>query len=356
MPVAGRYVADAYRPLIAEPMIDGTPSKTSKRRTPLPHDTVAASTLWGLRCRCFDVAYPFSALLLAVLVAAAATAFLPSCYAESSEQPDFLVAAMRVQPKRWDKQYNFDLLEHYARLAQQKGAKMVVTCEGFLDGYTGNKSHSPETTRDKYFEIGEPLDGPWMRRIAELAKDLEIFIAVGFSERRADRMYNSLAIHSPAGELVLHYSKTHTSGEAYNTPGDRFPVASTDLGVLGALICYDRRFPEVPRILALKGAEILIVPAYGSDGERNEALLRTRAWENSVWVVYVKQDQALIIRPNGHILARDSGDGDELVFARIELGGDMGDRDILQRRAPELYHEIIELSLPSEQRSTDSQR
>lgn len=262
-------------------------------------------------------------------------------------QGDYLVAAMRVQPKRWDKQHNFDLLAKYAKQAAAEGAKMVVTCEGFLDGYTGNASHTPELTREKYFEIGEPLDGPWMRRIGNLAGELKLYISVGFAERRDRQMFNSVAVFSPAGELVLHYSKTHTTGEAFNTPGTNFPVAQTKVGTLGALICYDRLFPEVPRILALKGAQVLIVPAYGSDGELNEALLRTRAWENSVWVVYVKQNQALVIKPNGEIIARDRGEGDELVFARIELD-EKGDDDLRERRPPEFYREIIELSPPKE--------
>jgi len=120
-------------------------------------------------------------------------------------------------------------------------------------------------------------------------------------------------------------------------------VAETGIGTLGALICYDRRFPEVPRILALKGAQVLILPAYGTDGERNEALLRTRAWENSVWVVYAKQNQALIINPSGKIVARDAGDHDQLVLAKIEIDDNVGTGDILERRSPEFYREIIEL-------------
>lgn len=267
---------------------------------------------------------------------------------EASEETNWRVAAMCVRPVRWDKQHNYELLERYAREAAAGGARLVVTCEGFLDGYTANTNHLPDMTREQYFAVTEPLDGPWMRRIAQLAKELEIYLAVGFAERRGEKMYNSLAVYSPAGEIALHYSKTHTAGEAYNTPGTSLPVARTPIGDLGALICYDRRFPEVPRILALKGADLLIVPAYGTDGERNEALLRTRAWENSVWVVYVKQDQALIIRPSGRILARDRGLGDELVYADIDLSAGEGDRDILHRRSPEFYQEIVELQLKSD--------
>ena len=127
-----------------------------------------------------------------------------------------------------------------------------MTCEGFLDGYTGNPKLAPELTAKRYFEIGEPLDGPWMQRIKQLAETRKLHLAVGFAERRGEQMYNSVVVCSPAGEIVLHYSKTHTKGETFNTPGTGFPVAETELANLGALICYDRRFPEVPRILALK--------------------------------------------------------------------------------------------------------
>jgi predicted amidohydrolase len=89
-----------------------------------------------------------------------------------------------------------------------------------------------------------------------------------------------------------------------------------------------------------------LIPAYGRDGERNEALLRTRAWENSVWVVYVRQNQALVINPSGKIIARDKGEGDELVLARIDLGGEKGTGEIFERRSPEVYHELVELHRP----------
>ena len=155
----------------------------------------------------------------------------------------FLVAAMRAQPKRWVRIHNFDLLTKFATDAVQQGAQLVVTCEGFLDSYTDNAKLTPELTREKYLQICEAIDGPWMKRIADLAAELRIHLSVSFAERRGSQVYNSVAVFSPEGKLVLHYSKTHTKGEAFNTPGTHFPVAKTSLGTLGALICYDRRFP-----------------------------------------------------------------------------------------------------------------
>lgn len=288
--------------------------------------------------------YPVLILTFAALAYCLVT-HEPTAWGQSSESEprSFLVAGMRVLPKRWDKEHNFRLLKQYAEQAAQQGAELVVTCEGFLDGYTSNVKLTPDLTMEKFREIGEPIDGPWVQKIQALAKRLEIYLSVGFAELRGEQMFNSVIVISPTGTIVLHYSKTHTKGEVFSTPGTRFPIAKTDIGTLGALICYDRRFPEVPRILALKGSQILIIPAYGTDGERNEALLRTRAWENSVWVVYVKQNQALIINPSGKIIARDESNEDQLVTARIVLDDNVGTGDILERRSPEFYREIIEL-------------
>jgi predicted amidohydrolase len=288
----------------------------------------------------------FTKLAATMVACWAALATAVFARADVAAEANFVVAAMRVQPKQWDKAYNFELLERYAQSAVKEGATLLVTCEGFLDGYTSNPKFTPGVTREQFFEFGEPLDGPWLKRVGELARGLKIHISIGFAERDGEDMHNSVAVFSPAGEVVLCYSKTHCLDEPFNTPGNEFPVAATELGKLGALICYDRRFPEVPRILALKGAQILLIPAYGRDGERNEALLRTRAWENSVWVVYVRQNQALVINPSGKIIARDKGEGDELVLARIDLGGEQGTGEIYERRSPEIYRELVELHRP----------
>jgi len=254
----------------------------------------------------------------------------------------FQVAGMCVEPRPWDKEHNFKLLTKYAQQAASEGAQLLVTCEGFLDGYISNANRTPELTREKYLQVGEPLDGLWMKRISELADALNLYLSVGFAERRDDQMFNSVVLFAPTGEVALHYSKAHTKGEIFNTPGTGFPIANTELATFGSLICYDRRFPEVPRILALKGAQVLIMPAFGSDDERNEALLVTRAWENSVWVVYVRQDQVLIINPKGRIIARNAGEHDQLVWAEVKVH-QAGHGDIRERRPPEFYREIVEI-------------
>jgi predicted amidohydrolase len=251
------------------------------------------------------------------------------------------VAGIRVMPERWNKQANFAKLERWAREAAGKGADLVVAPEGFLEGYVGNDKSNPGLTRESYFEVGEPLDGELMASVRSLARELTVYLSVGFAERRGGRMYNSSIIFSPRGERVSLYSKSHNNDdEPYNTKGDAFPVAETPLGRWGTLICFDRQLPETARILAVKGAQLILVPSYGMWGETNDILMRTRALENSVWVVFVHPRRCLVVDPGGKVVASDDGGGDQIVTARITLDGRVG-RGPIRFRRPEIYGELI---------------
>jgi predicted amidohydrolase len=249
----------------------------------------------------------------------------------------FVIGVLRVTPDRWDKEANFKKLEHYARLAKSRGAQLVVTPESFLDGYVSNDS---DLDRNRYQNIGEPVDGPIMRRVARLAAELKIYLLIGYPERRGDHMYNSVVIFGPDGAVVTRYSKTHCGSERYNAEGTEFPVVNTPLGRWGTLICPDRQLPETSRILAIKGAQLILVPSYGMHGEMNDVMMRTRAYENGVYVAFVHPQRCLIVNPKGAVIAKDDGAGDELITARIDLDERVG-RGPIQSRRPEIYAEIL---------------
>lgn len=252
----------------------------------------------------------------------------------------FTVAGLRLMPKRWDKEANFAKLSEYTRQAAAKGAQVVVTPEGFLEGYVGNQSANKDLTRERYFDAGEPVDGPFLRRAKTLARELKIFLVLGFAERRGDEMRNSVAMLTPEGEIGNLYSKTHTADdEPFNTKGSEFTVVDTPFGRWGTLICMDRQLPETSRILAIKGAQVILVPAWGMNNETNEIMMRTRAYENGVWVVFVHPERVLAINPGGKIEAQDTGVGDEIVLARIRIDQRVG-RGPVRHRRPELYGEI----------------
>lgn len=274
-----------------------------------------------------------SFLLLAALLAPGAPA---------EEKPrSFLMAAISVTPTEWDKEANFKKLDVYAREAAAHGAQLIATPEGFLEGYVGNENKNPELTRERYLAIGEPIDGPVMMRIRGLARELGVYLSIGFAESRGGAMFNSTALIDPQGEIALLYSKSHTAhDEPYNTKGVEFPVASTPLAKIGSLICYDRRLPETARVLAVKGAQLLLVPAWGSFNELNDALMRTRAFENGVWVAFVHPKRTLIIDPRGAVVAQDKGQMDQIVYGTITLDERVGSGPVRDRK-PEIYGDLL---------------
>jgi predicted amidohydrolase len=258
-----------------------------------------------------------------------------------------VIGALRVMPVRWDKEANFQKLDKYARLAVAQGAQLVVTPEGFMDGYISNDA---DLDPKKYLAIGEPIDGPMMRRVGQLSRELKIYLLVGFSERRGEQMYNTAALFSPDGPLIHRYAKTHVGSERHNAQGTEFPVVETPLGRWGTLICLDRQLPETARILAIKGAQLILNPSYGSHGEMNEVMMRTRAYENSVYVAFVHPQRTLIIDPKGTIIAKDNpAVGDQVVTARITLDDSVG-RGVIQGRRPEIYGEILGKQKPDKQK------
>lgn len=305
------------------------------------------------------------------------TLALATCVAvatASSEQ--FVVAAMCVMPKRGDKEANLASIEQWAQIAASRGARVVITPEAFIDGYVAkhtklkpsvsnaaekNRSNAladlPLMSREAYADAAETINGSVMSRLRTLARSLEIYLAVGFTERRGQALFNSVVVLSPRGETVLHYAKTHnaTGHEIYNALGDVLPVVDTPHGRWGALICFDRQLPEAARVLALKQASFVLIPSFGGYGEINDALIRTRAYENGVWVAFVHPRRCLIVAPDGNVVAQNDGAGDQIVYARIVLDERVG-RAAIRERRPDLYGEILELRVPGGAATTGPQR
>jgi predicted amidohydrolase len=254
----------------------------------------------------------------------------------------FTLAGLRVTPTPWDKHGNFEKLERFARRAAGEGSAVVVTPEGFLEGYVWNDDNPKDFSRDQYFAVGETVDGPLIGRVRALAAELKIYLVVGFAERREERMYNSVVIVAPDGAIASRYSKAHTADdEPFNTKGTEFPVIDTPLGRWGTLICMDRQLPETSRILAIKGAQLILVPAWGMSGEMNDVMMRTRAFENGVHIAFVHPKRCLIIAPTGEIIAQDLGAGDEIVTAQITLRAS-GTGSPIRHRRPEIYGELLQ--------------
>jgi predicted amidohydrolase len=274
----------------------------------------------------------WAGFLLAALTAATAMA----------GEHSFTIAGLRVMPARWDKEGNLQKLDRYAREAAQRGAQVIVTPECFLDGYVGNDSILKEgVTRERYQQLGEPLDGPSLERVGALARELNVYLLFGFPERESGRIYNALVVFGPDGSRLHHYRKTHILDEGFNTEGSKLFPFDTPLGRWGALICYDRQLPETSRVLAVNGARLILVPSYGSCGEMNTVMMRTRAYENSVYVAFVHPRRCLFIDPRGTIVAEDQGDHDQVVTAEIHLDNERLGRGPIEHRKPALYSDLV---------------
>jgi N-carbamoylputrescine amidase len=177
----------------------------------------------------------------------------------------FPLALAQVSGVPYAADANRELSVRAAREAFDRGARVVVLPELIVPGYVSD----PEPLEP----LAEPLDGPSVTAWTEAAAAAGGFVAGGFCERDGDALYNTAVLVGPDGP-VLHYRKLHLfdrEKEAFE-PGDLgLPVAETDLGVMGICVCYDLRFVETVRILALEGAQLIVVPTAwvpGFDEER----------------------------------------------------------------------------------------
>ncbi len=191
----------------------------------------------------------------------------------------------------------------------------------------------------------ESIDGPAISWARGCARELGIeLIAGSFTEQTADGRRHNTSLHiSPRGEIRATYRKIHMfdvtiDGLAYREseyeePGEEIVVSRTDDGLeLGMTVCYDLRFPELYRILALRGARVLAVPAaftLATTRDHWETLLRARAIENQAFVIAANQigenepgrlsgGRSMIVDPWGVVLAQ-AGDTVGVIVADLDL-------------------------------------
>lgn len=208
-------------------------------------------------------------------------------------------------------------------------------------------------------------DSAFIETFRNLARELEMAIAITFLEKSEGHPRNSLLLFDKTGCEKLHYSKVHTcdfSAERNLEPGDDFYTADvdTDDGTtrIGAMICYDREFPESSRILMLKGAEVILVPNACPMDVNRLSQLRSRAFENMVAIATCNYPKT-VPDCNGHSSVFDGIAYQSSHDMRIlEAGDDEGiyiadiDMDMLRKyrrnevhgnayRHPEKYHLLI---------------
>ena len=184
--------------------------------------------------------------------------------------------------------------------AKALGADIAVFPEMWSTGY-----RIPEDSTGLQADA-VPADGPFVSAFGEAARELGMAVCITFLERYDPSPRNSLCIFDRFGRRCLDYAKVHTCDfgeERRLTPGDGFFTACLDTErgpvKVGAMICYDREFPESARVLMLEGAEIVLVPNACPMEINRISQLRARAFENMMGMVTVNYPQG---QPdcNGH--------------------------------------------------------
>jgi len=174
------------------------------------------------------------------------------------------------------------------RCAQATGAELIVLPESATTGFT------PACSPDELWDLVSELPGPVIEPIQAAAARLGVHVCVGTYERGPERgvVYNSSVLIGPDGSLLGVYRKTHPfCGEirdrgGWVTPGDEVCVVDTDLGKIGMIICFDGDYPELSRIQAVQGAEIICRPsALLRSADIWELTSRARAYDNHVYVI-----------------------------------------------------------------------
>jgi predicted amidohydrolase len=173
-------------------------------------------------------------------------------------------------------------------------------------------------TGKTYVDVAEPVPGPTTDRLGEAARRHNAYVAAGIYEREGSAVYNTAVLIDRTGKVVGRYRKVYIPREELEggiTPGLDYPVFETDFGRVGMMICWDLQFADPSRALALRGAELLLLPIWGGD----ETLGKGRAIENRVFIASSGYDYpTYVMDPAGERLSVASQNGAAAV-ATIDL-------------------------------------
>lgn len=278
---------------------------------------------------------------------------------------DLVVAAVQMNGLLGEVERNLDEVARWAGEAAAGDADLVLFPELVITG------HWCSTESWKASECVP--EGPIVRRIEELSRRHDLYISVGMGEKEHGVQYNSQILVGPSG-YIGKQRKLHMSSDEYfhYRGGTEMPVLDAGRCKVGTVICYDNVFPEVVRVLALKGAEVMLSPhaarfgKWTKRGERKAVakqkgfyrkVYATRAYDNGVFYVVTNQagpagentnhaGGVMFFDPKGDVIAESKTRmiEDEMVIARLESSLYVERRsgrcfNLLTRR-PELFGEI----------------
>lgn len=271
------------------------------------------------------------------------------------------IAAVQMETTIRDVDDNTAKVLEFITQAAFENAQVVVFPECALTGYN--------ISLDEAEEIATPILCAQIDLLKAASARSGILIIVGTIERSdSGSLFNSAVLISPDGRMAV-YRKTHLpllGVDRFLSPGDAIQEPlSTEFGRLGMLICYDIRFPEPIRVLALAGAQVVLIPTAWPDRATlyPDFVVRTRSEENRVYIAaanHVGEERgvrylgrSIITGPSGEIIAEGSSTEEEILYVDVELSRSDEKRiifsegeyelDLFGDRRPELYGRIVEM-------------
>ncbi len=229
----------------------------------------------------------------------------------------FRTAVVQFHPVPDDVSGNTARIATFVRAAAKDGARLVVVPETATTGYF---------IADRLDRLAEPQDGQTAITMGALARECGVHLAVGMAIIEGGTYYDSQLLFGPDGRRLATYHKIHlfSAERQWYGAGDTPIVVETDLGKIGLSICYDFMFPDFIRQLIVRGADIVINSTnwisdgfqretWGWKGDMVEALARTRALENGVWLAmancvgheagFDSLGHSCVVAPSGKLLA-----------------------------------------------------
>ncbi len=239
------------------------------------------------------------------------------------------VALAQIDCEVGDKESNVEKMKAIVKEATKRGAQLVIFPELSTTGYV---------IRDLVYELAELVPGPSTSLMEEEAKGCRAYVIFGIperSERVEGVIYNTAVLLGPDGYIGKYrklYLPTHGVFEEkrYFRPGGDVSVFDTPLGRLGLMICYDIFFPEVSRLMRLRGAQLIVCISASPAGRREffEVLTAARAIENNAFLAYVNlvgiEDGlefwggSRLINPIGGLVVKAKYDEEDLLIGQVD--------------------------------------
>ena len=256
----------------------------------------------------------------------------------------FKAAIIQFDVRRGDLDWNLLTAKKRILMLVKKGVKLIVLPEMWSVGFANKHLHELAETTPR---VLDDLSG--------LARRHKITTIGSLPEKKGGNIFNTAYVCDADGSIAGCYRKVHlfspTRENQYFKPGRKAVIASTSLGPIGLMICYDLRFPELCRALTMAGAPVVAVMAAWPRERRRvwDLLLRARAVENQVFVLGANRcgsdndlayaGHSRIVSPDGEVLSR-AGKRPAVLSATIDLGAVEQVRKripCLQETVPEAY-------------------